>query len=156
MRIQTSLLVLTSLSHLVAAQILGLEKGMPDGWKGLDLSSCTRQSVDNFAWTITDFEHQTSYLSMAPDEPGVESSSVRFQIFNPGSERHSECSDTTSGAFNGSAYFTCKPLGDRNNYDRTRFSFAPGQLRIWDGWRCIEGGRFGGSWVFRGCSPSAC
>lgn len=51
MQIPTSLLVLASLSHLVAAQILGLEKGMPDGWKGLELTSCTRQSVDNFAWT---------------------------------------------------------------------------------------------------------
>jgi hypothetical protein len=150
------LLVLASLSHRVTAQVLGLENGMPEGWKGLELSSCTRQSVDNFAWAITDFEYQTSYLSMAPDEPGAESSSVSFRIFNPGSEGTSECSAATSGAFNSSAYPVCKRLSSHNGYNRTRFSFAPGQLRIWDGWRCIEGWRFGGSWVSRGCSSGAC
>jgi hypothetical protein len=149
------LLVLASLPRRVAAQVLGLENGMPEGWKGLELTSCTRESVDKFAWTITDFEYQTSYLSMAPDDPGAESSSVSFRIFNPGSKGTVECNAATSGAFNSSAYPVCRRLSG-HNYDRTRFSFAPGQLRIWDTWRCIEGWRFGGSWVARGWSSGAC
>ncbi|KAK4031611.1 hypothetical protein C8A01DRAFT_41948 [Parachaetomium inaequale] len=77
---------------------VSLQNGMPDSWKDLNKTSCTRKPVENFAWTITNFD---------------------------------------------------KPA-DNNFYSRTRFRFMPELLRIWDGWMCLESGRFGASIIFSG------
>ncbi|GAB1317128.1 hypothetical protein MFIFM68171_07338 [Madurella fahalii] len=136
---------------LILAQVPDALQDVPDR-RRRELSACSNRSIDNFSWTINDFEYQKSYLALSPSDPGSESAQISFTLLNPASGGVSECNATTpTGAFNASASLFCRTHVVNGYHGRVRFFVVDSdQLRIYENWMCIEGTRFGGSILFYG------
>ncbi|KAI1503304.1 hypothetical protein F5X99DRAFT_110772 [Biscogniauxia marginata] len=121
--------------------VLPLVAAAPFGLDSRDSNpGCQDASLNNFAWTIENFDYHASYIFTTPAHQNSWGY-VNFNLTNPALEYKAQCSATSnqlSDFFYGTMPYKC--TGPEGSTTETTFSFSrpSGQLDLNQTWVCSD------------------
>lgn len=134
MHLSTSSLLLGLLPLATAGPIALSQRDYPTG--------CTDTSMNDFSWTVEDFDYHASYIFTTPAHQNSWGY-VNFNLSNPAIPYRAACSATSnqlSDFFYGNLWYNCTvPDGSEDGGDaQFEFSRASGQLDVNQTWYCDD------------------